>query len=249
MPEREKILLVVREWVARAENDLMAAVHTLKLGEGCPTDTVCFHAQQCVEKYLKAVLVRELVDFPKSNGRGGKISRPLSHLGRGPRGEGVFAASWVTRSSAPRRDLHARRARHPAVALGALQDEIALDEIAVVGAVLLGDHAVYLQRMTGTDQAAEGGAEPLEGGAGEGLGDQPREQRHAEVAGDDLSRQTLLARRLVAHEAAAGHPCGLCVRLHLLAAERQVERAELVADVDVFEPHRLAHGAYRNIIF
>ena len=57
MPEREKVVAVVREWVAKAENDLKNATHSLKLGEDCPTDTVCFHAQQCVEKYLKAMLV------------------------------------------------------------------------------------------------------------------------------------------------------------------------------------------------
>jgi HEPN domain-containing protein len=67
MPEREKVVAVVREWVAKAENDLKNATHTLKLGEDCPTDTVCFHAQQCVEKYLKAFLVLTLTDFPKTH--------------------------------------------------------------------------------------------------------------------------------------------------------------------------------------
>jgi HEPN domain-containing protein len=35
--------------------------------DDCPTDTVCFHAQQCVEKYLKAFLVLEEIDFPKTH--------------------------------------------------------------------------------------------------------------------------------------------------------------------------------------
>ncbi len=65
MPERERLYAVVREWVFKAENDLANAVHTLKLGETCPTDTVCFHAQQCVEKYVKALLVLKGIDFPK----------------------------------------------------------------------------------------------------------------------------------------------------------------------------------------
>jgi HEPN domain-containing protein len=56
MPDPEKIAIVVSEWVAKAENDLTNAAHTLKLGKACPTDTVCFHAQQVVEKYLKALL-------------------------------------------------------------------------------------------------------------------------------------------------------------------------------------------------
>ncbi|MGA2770210.1 MAG: HEPN domain-containing protein [Bryobacteraceae bacterium] len=30
----------------------------MTLQEDCPFDTVCFHAQQCVEKYLKALLLQ-----------------------------------------------------------------------------------------------------------------------------------------------------------------------------------------------
>jgi HEPN domain-containing protein len=67
MPECDKVLLVVSEWVAKAENDITNATHTLKLGKDCPTDTVCFHAQQGVEKYLKALLVLERIDFPKTH--------------------------------------------------------------------------------------------------------------------------------------------------------------------------------------
>ena len=66
MREREKVLSVVREWVLKAENDFKTAVHTLKLAQQCPTDTVCFHAQQCVEKYVKAMLVLKRIDFPKT---------------------------------------------------------------------------------------------------------------------------------------------------------------------------------------
>lgn len=57
MREHERAFTVVREWVAKAENDLKNATHTLRLGTDCPTDNVCFHTQQCVEKYLKALLV------------------------------------------------------------------------------------------------------------------------------------------------------------------------------------------------
>jgi HEPN domain-containing protein len=67
MPDREKLIAVCAEWLGKADNDLTNAVHTLKLGASCPTDTVCFHAQQCVEKYLKAILVLEGIDFPKTH--------------------------------------------------------------------------------------------------------------------------------------------------------------------------------------
>jgi HEPN domain-containing protein len=63
----DKVLIVVREWTTKADNDLKNAVHTLKLGGDCPTDTVCFHAQQCVEKYLKAFLVALERPFPKTH--------------------------------------------------------------------------------------------------------------------------------------------------------------------------------------
>ncbi len=57
MPDLDNVLAVICEWVIKTENNLKNAVHSLKLGKECPTDTVCFHAQQCVEKYLKALLV------------------------------------------------------------------------------------------------------------------------------------------------------------------------------------------------
>ena len=47
----------VRTWVEMAEADLRNAEHTLTLEEHCPFNTVCFHAQQCAEKYLKAFLI------------------------------------------------------------------------------------------------------------------------------------------------------------------------------------------------
>ena len=67
MPVHEKVSLVVSEWVLKAENDLLVAAHTLKLGKDTPTDTVCFHAQQCIEKYLKALLVFKGLDFLKTH--------------------------------------------------------------------------------------------------------------------------------------------------------------------------------------
>jgi len=58
---------IAREWVIKAENDFRTASYTLRMARGCPTDAVCFHAQQCVEKYLKAFLVCTGVDFPKTH--------------------------------------------------------------------------------------------------------------------------------------------------------------------------------------
>ena len=67
MPARDEELAVIREWIEKAENDLKTAAHTLEMGDDAPTDTICFHAQQCVEKYLKAILVARRTPFPKTH--------------------------------------------------------------------------------------------------------------------------------------------------------------------------------------
>lgn len=63
----EAVLTVVREWIIKADHDLTAAAQILKLGKAAPVEIVCFHAQQCVEKYLKAMLVYRSIPFPKSH--------------------------------------------------------------------------------------------------------------------------------------------------------------------------------------
>ncbi len=35
--------------------------------KNCPFDTVCFHCQQCVEKYLKSILFLYEIPFPKTH--------------------------------------------------------------------------------------------------------------------------------------------------------------------------------------
>lgn len=67
MPAPNPVIAVIREWLLKADYDLKAAVHTLTLGRDCPTDAVCFHAQQCVEKYIKALLVFRATAFPKTH--------------------------------------------------------------------------------------------------------------------------------------------------------------------------------------
>ena len=47
----------VEEWVAKAEADFATASRELRAGENPNYDAVCFHAQQCVEKLMKAILI------------------------------------------------------------------------------------------------------------------------------------------------------------------------------------------------
>jgi HEPN domain-containing protein len=67
MPTPDPVIEVIREWLHKADNDLTNAAHTLKLGADCPTDTVCFHAQQVVEKCIKALLVFQATPFSKTH--------------------------------------------------------------------------------------------------------------------------------------------------------------------------------------
>lgn len=57
---------ITKEWVDKAEGDYKVASdewHT----PNPVCDAVCFHAQQCVEKYLKAWLTEHSADFPRTH--------------------------------------------------------------------------------------------------------------------------------------------------------------------------------------
>ena len=57
---------VVREWLDKAEGDYVAMRTLLAASTPLP-DGVCFHAQQCVEKLMKAVLIASQTDAPKTH--------------------------------------------------------------------------------------------------------------------------------------------------------------------------------------
>lgn len=67
MNERPDSAEQIIRWVDKAEHDLLAAEHTMELADRGLTDIVCFHCQQCAEKYLKALLVSLGVHFPKTH--------------------------------------------------------------------------------------------------------------------------------------------------------------------------------------
>src|SRR5881227_3532320 len=56
-----------REWVDRAEADYAAALVLRRSRKKHSRDIVCFHLQQCVEKYLKALVLEAAVAFPKTH--------------------------------------------------------------------------------------------------------------------------------------------------------------------------------------
>lgn len=57
----------VRDWVLKAEEDYAVVQALGRRRKPAFHNAVCFHAQQCAEKYLKALLVRSRVSFPKTH--------------------------------------------------------------------------------------------------------------------------------------------------------------------------------------
>ena len=54
------------EWAEYAEEDLIMAKSALRRSKPLTIGS-CFHSQQCAEKYLKAMLVSQNVEFPKTH--------------------------------------------------------------------------------------------------------------------------------------------------------------------------------------
>jgi HEPN domain-containing protein len=55
------------EWVEKAEGDFATAGREIRARKTPNFDAVCFHAQQCVEKYLKAILQELNLPFGKTH--------------------------------------------------------------------------------------------------------------------------------------------------------------------------------------
>jgi len=67
MKEQHELAKQVFRWIDKADHDLRAAEHIMTLEGSELTDIICFHCQQCAEKYVKALLVSVGVHFPKTH--------------------------------------------------------------------------------------------------------------------------------------------------------------------------------------
>ncbi len=58
---------VLKKWIEKAEDDLLMIENELEFvpRERWATSSICFHAQQMVEKYLKAFLTLKNIRFQK----------------------------------------------------------------------------------------------------------------------------------------------------------------------------------------
>jgi HEPN domain-containing protein len=55
------------EWITKAEGDLASALRDWRARKAPNYDGACFHAQQCAEKYLKALLQDNGIAFGKTH--------------------------------------------------------------------------------------------------------------------------------------------------------------------------------------
>jgi HEPN domain-containing protein len=54
---------IVDEWLEKAEGDFRTTEREARVRKAPNYDAVCFHAQQCAEKYLKAFLTQRQIPF------------------------------------------------------------------------------------------------------------------------------------------------------------------------------------------
>ena len=64
MPPEEN---VVQQWLRLAEHDFREAQRALAEPDDPAFEIVCFHAQQAAEKYLKASLCSQRIQFPNTH--------------------------------------------------------------------------------------------------------------------------------------------------------------------------------------
>lgn len=58
---------ITTEWIDKAEGDFATAERELRAEDHPNYDAVCFHSQQCAEKYLKAYLQEAGIPFRKTH--------------------------------------------------------------------------------------------------------------------------------------------------------------------------------------
>jgi len=58
---------LTHDWVKKAEEDFLVASLLMRRKKPLLFNGICFHCQQCVEKYFKARLHEEKIPFPKTH--------------------------------------------------------------------------------------------------------------------------------------------------------------------------------------
>jgi len=65
---------LIKSWLEKAEKDLLTAKHELSFPDAV-IESICFHCQQAVEKFLKAYLIFLNISFTKTHEIGELITK------------------------------------------------------------------------------------------------------------------------------------------------------------------------------
>jgi HEPN domain-containing protein len=68
-PPDEALATLVRQWIVKADLDYRTAERLLRDADPI-RESIAFHCQQAAEKYIKAFLVAQRVEFPKTHSIG-----------------------------------------------------------------------------------------------------------------------------------------------------------------------------------
>ena len=132
-------------WLVHAGEDLVLARHALKLKSSCPYRLIAYHAQQCVEKSLKAFLVLQDVDFPYTHNL-------FRLVGMCPKDVSWLASAMEAASLTP----YAATTRYPGGELDVTRDEAvaAAGTAAVLTDLIRRDILERVERLRGKEGIA-----------------------------------------------------------------------------------------------
>jgi HEPN domain-containing protein len=85
---------LTHEWIGKAEGDFATAKREVRARKAPNYDAACFHAQQCVEKYLKARLQEATIPFGRTHDLSALLNLLLSVSPRFNHVRGWRALSW-----------------------------------------------------------------------------------------------------------------------------------------------------------
>jgi len=105
------------EWVAKAEADLLTARREYRARKAPNYDAVCFHAQQAVEKYLKALLQEWGIPIPRIH----SLMELLAIISKSD------AGSLLIQTDANVLETYAVQFRYPGVSANKFEAKQALD--------------------------------------------------------------------------------------------------------------------------
>lgn len=117
----------VKEWVNKAEGDHASAMREIRARKQPNYDSACFHAQQCIEKYLKAVLVKNSIPFSKMHDLEVLLDLCLSlfPLWEPMRDDMQLLTQYAVHFRYPGESADKKEARQAVAAMNRTRDEIA----------------------------------------------------------------------------------------------------------------------------